>query len=201
VPANSSLAGNHFMHGNYVPDIRFSVDPNHDFMNPVEFTSTKGNTSDSFTFQWNSIPTATGYFATAMGHDQKTGTMIIWSSSDVREAGWSLMNYMSNEDVRQLVRDKVVMPSSTTQCVIPKGIFKDAEGAMIQFIAYGDELNIVYPTKPKDPIWAVKVRRKSTSMLPLMEMSAREGRGEREAQPEKKEGVTPGKVLKGLFGF
>ena len=201
VPANSSLAGNHFVHGNYVPDIRFSVDPNHDFMNPVEFTSTKGNPSDSFTFQWNSIPTATGYFATAMGHDQKTGTMIIWSSSDVREAGWSLMNYMSNEDVRQLVRDKVVMPSSTTQCVIPKGIFKDAEGAMIQFIAYGDELNIAYPTKPKDPIWAVKVRRKSTSMLPLMEMSAREGRGDRQAQPEKKEGVTPGKVLKGLFGF
>ena len=136
-----------------------------------------------------------------MGHDQKTGTMIIWSSSDVREAGRSLMNYLSNEDVRRLIREKVVMPSSTTQCVVPKGIFKDAQGAMIQFIAYGDELNIVYPQKPKDPIWAVKVRRKSTSMLPLMEMSARETGGTREDRPEKKEGITPGKVLKGLLGF
>ncbi|MBP1749632.1 MAG: hypothetical protein H6Q52_2171, partial [Deltaproteobacteria bacterium] len=58
-----------------------------------------------------------------------------------------------------------------------------------------------YPAKPKDPIWAVKVRRKSTSMLPLMEMAAREAGKEGEAQPEKKEGITPGKVLKGLFGF
>ena len=170
-------------------------------MAPVEFTSTKGNPSDSFYFQWNSIPTATGYFATAMGHDQKTGTMIVWSSSDVREAGWSLMNYLSNEDVRQLVRQRVVMPPSTTRCVIPRGIFKDAQGAMVQFIAYGNELNIVYPTKPKEPIWAVKVRRKSTSMLPLMEMSAREGGTEGAVEPEKKEGITPGKVLKGLFGF
>ncbi|MCK9228156.1 MAG: hypothetical protein PHT96_11520 [Syntrophorhabdaceae bacterium] len=201
VPANSSLVGNHFVHGNYLPDIRFAIDAGHDFMAPVEFTSTKGNPSDSFYFQWNSIPTATGYFATAMGHDQKTGTMIVWSSSDVREAGWSLMNYLSNEDVRQLVRQRVVMPPSTTRCVIPRGIFKDAQGAMVQFIAYGNELNIVYPTKPKEPIWAVKVRRKSTSMLPLMEMSAREGGTEGAVEPEKKEGITPGKVLKGLFGF
>ncbi len=201
VPADSSLTGNHYVHGNYLPDIRFAIDSNHDFMTPVEFTSTRGNPADSFYFQWNAIPTATGYFATAMGHDRKSGTMIIWSSSDVREAGWSLMNYLSNDEARQLVRDRVVMSPSTTQCVIPKGIFKDAQGAMIQFIAYGDELNIAYPARPKEPIWAVKIRRKSTSMLPLMEVSARDSGPAQESQPEKKEGITPGKVLKGLFGF
>ncbi len=206
VPRNSSLVGSHFVQGNYLPDIRFSIDDGHDFMAPVEFTLTKGTPVDSFNFQWNSIPTATGYFATAMGHDDKTGTMIIWSSSEVREAGGSLMSFLSDEDVRKLVKERVVMPPSTTQCTIPRGIFKDAEGAVIQFIAYGDELNIVYPTKPKDPIWAVKVRRKSTSMLPLMEMAGRAA-SDREPRdqappPEKKEGlITPGKVLKGLLGF
>lgn len=205
VPANSSLAGDHFVHGNYLPDIKFSIDSGHDFMAPVEFTSKKGSPADSFFFQWSSIPTATGYFATAMGHHQKTGTMIIWTSSDVRETGGSLMNFLPNEDVRRLIREKVVLPPSATQCVVPKGIFKDAQGAMIQFIAYGDELNIVYPTKPKDPIWTVKVRRKSTSMLPLMESagdasSSSESRGEGEQTTEKKEGFTPGKVFKGLFG-
>lgn len=206
VPENSSLAGSHFVHGNYLPDIRFSIDGGHDFMAPVEFTSVKGTAADSFNFQWNSIPTATGYFATAMGHDEKTGTMIIWSSSEVREAGGSLMSFLSDEDVRKLVKERVVMPPSTTRCTIPTGIFKDAKGAIIQFIAYGDELNIVYPTKPKDPIWAVKVRRKSTSMLPLMEMTGR-APSDRESRdeappPEKKEGIiTPGKVLKGLLGF
>ncbi len=221
VPQDSSLVGGHFVHGNYLPDIRFSIGAGHDFMAPVEFTSTKGSPADSFYFQWNSIPTATGYFATAMGHEQRTGTMIIWSSSEVREAGYSLMNFLSDEDVRRLVRDKVVMPPSVTQCVVPRGIFKEAEGAMIQFIAYGDELNIIYPprdpVKPKNPIWALKVRRKSTSMLPLMEMEggmppgkkSRRDRGEmRERndapppQPEEKpEGVTPGKILKGIFGL
>lgn len=206
VPADSSLAGDHFVHGNYLPDIRFPIGPGHDFMSPVEFTSTKGSPEDSFQFQWNAIPTATGYFATAMGSDEKTGTMIIWSSSDVREAGYSLMNFLSDEDVRRLVRDKVVMAPSTTQCAVPKGIFKDAQGAMIQFIAYGDELNISYPPRPKDPIWAVKVRRKSTSMLPLMAMEGRGGPGraprdEGAPPPEKKEdeGITPGKLLKGIF--
>ncbi|MEN6615634.1 MAG: hypothetical protein ABFD12_03690, partial [Syntrophorhabdus sp.] len=206
VPANSSLAGDHFVHGNYIPDMRFSVDSGHDFMVPVEFTSTRGNPAESFFFQWNSIPTATGYFAAAMGHDEKTGTMIMWSSSDVREMGMSLMTFLSDEDVRRLIKEKVVLPPKTTQCVIPKGIFKDAQGAMIQFIAYGDEMNIVYPTKPKDPVWAVKVRRKSTSMLPLMEASAgtrpgRESREDGSAPPEKKEGITPGKILKGILGF
>jgi len=206
VPQNSSLVGSHFVHGNYLPDIRFSIDDGHDFMAPVEFTLTKGTRAESFNFQWNSIPTATGYFATAMGHDDKTGTMIIWSSSEVREAGGSLMSFLSDEDVRKLVTERVVMSPSTTQCTIPRGIFKDAEGAVIQFIAYGDELNIVYPAKPKDPIWAVKVRRKSTSMLPLMEMAGR-APSDKEPRdqappPEKKEGIiTPGKVLKGLLGF
>lgn len=205
VPANSSLVGSHFVHGNYLPDIKFSIGSGHDFMAPVEFTSKKGSPADSFYFQWNSIPTATGYFATAMGHDQKTGTMIIWASSDVREIGGSLMNFLPNEDVRRLIREKVVLSPSVTQCVVPKGIFKDAQGAIIQFIAYGDEMNVLYPTKPKDPVWAVKVRRKSTSMLPLMEMAGNqssdtESRGEGEPATEKKEGFTPGKVFKGLFG-
>ncbi len=201
VPANSSLAGNHFVHGNYLPDMRFSIDPDHDFLMPVQFTSKRGNPRESFFFEWKSIPTATGYFATAIGHDEKTGTMVIWSSSDVREAGWSLLDYLSNDDVRRLVRDRIVMPSSTNRCVIPRGIFKDTEGAMIQFIAYGDELNIVYPARPKDPVWAVKVRRKSTSMLPLMEVADGETAAGSQVQPEKKEGITPGKMLKGLFGF
>jgi hypothetical protein len=206
VPANGSLVGNHFVHGNYVPDIKFAIDSGHDFMAPVEFTSKKGSPAESFFFQWNSIPTATGYFATAMGHDGKTGTMIIWTSSDVRETGGSLMNFLPNDDVRRLIREKVVMPPSVTQCVVPKGIFKDAQGAMIQFIAYGDELNVGYPPKPKDPIWTVKVRRKSTSMLPLMEMAGRgassgeESGGEGEQSTEKKEGLTPGKLFKGIFG-
>jgi len=45
---------------------------------------------------------------------------------------------------------------------------------MLQFIAYGEELNLAQPPKPKDPKqpwnprWSVKVRLKSTGMTTLM---------------------------------
>lgn len=216
VPKNSSLTGSHFVHGNYLPDIRFSIDADHDFMAPVEFTSVKGTPAESIRFQWRAIPTATGYFATAMGHDQKTGTMILWSSSELSEPGYALMDYLPEEEVRRLIREKIVMNPSVTQCAIPRGVFKDAEGGILQFIAYGDELNIVYPPrdpkKPVDPVWAVKARRKSTGMLPLMAMDVSGDGGEQadneggrdsadESSSEKKEGITPGKVLRGILGF
>jgi hypothetical protein len=44
---------------------------------------------------------------------------------------------------------------------------------MLQGIAYGEELNLAHPPRPADPkvawepIWAVKVRVKSTGMTPL----------------------------------
>jgi hypothetical protein len=108
------------------------------------------------------------------------------------------------------------MNPSVTQCTIPRGVFKDAAGGILQFIAYGDELNIVYPPrdpkKPQDPIWTVKARRKSTGMLPLMAMDGSGAGDERvdgesgrdsgdERSSERKEGVNPGKVLRGIIGF
>lgn len=210
VPGNGSLVGNHFIHGNRLTDIRFSIGDSHDFMAPVEFTSLKGSHADSFTFQWRSVPTATGYFATAMGHDKNGGTMIIWSSSEAREPGHSFMNFLSGHDVRRFINERVIMPPSVTQCTIPRGVFKEAEGAMIQFIAYGDELNISYPpwdrAKPREPIWTVKMRRKSTSMLPLMEMEGQPltdpgSMEDREKRSPRKDEITPGKVLRGIFGL
>jgi len=53
---------------------------------------------------------------------------------------------------------------------------------MLNFIAYGNELNLVHPPRPKDPKqvweqeWAVKLRLKSTAMTMLAE---REGGGRR----------------------
>ena len=66
------------------------------------------------------------------------------------------------------------MTAQTTDCAVPAGIFK-SDGAMFNFIAYGDELNVVHPPRPKDPkqTWvqeyAVKLRLKSTGMTMLAE--------------------------------
>lgn len=193
VPKNGSLLGGHFVHGNYTPDIRFSVGERHDFMAPVEFTAVKGGLADSIVFQWKKIPTAIGYFAMAIGHSEKNGETIIWSSSDAQEPGYGLMNYLSPADVGRFIKEKVVMGPEVTSCSVPKGIFKDANGAVLQFIGYGDELNIAYPPKPKDSskpheyIWALKLRNKSTGMLPLGQDEMKEGRRTKDSRQKQEE--------------
>jgi hypothetical protein len=204
VPRGGSLTGDHFVHGNYTPDIKFAVGERHDFMAPVEFTSVTGALTDSVTFQWKKIPTAIGYFAMAIGHNDKTGETIMWSSSDAQDPGYGLMNYLPPADVNRFIRDKVVMGPEVTSCSVPAGIFKDAKGAMLQFIGYGDELNIAYPPKPKDPkipheyIWAMKLRNKSTGMLPIgmdegkAERRTKESNQKQDEQPaEPKPGKSP----------
>ncbi|OPY05177.1 MAG: hypothetical protein A4E67_02058 [Syntrophaceae bacterium PtaB.Bin038] len=212
VPKSGSLQGAHFVHGNYGPEIKFSVGEKHDFMAPVEFTSVRGGLADSIAFEWKKIPTAIGYFAMAIGHSEKTGETILWSSSDAQEPGYGLMGYLTPADVNRFIREKVVMGPGVTSCSIPRGIFKDAGGAALQFIGYGDELNIAYPPKPKDPkipheyIWTVKLRNKSTGMLPLGQEGMREERTTKEKPPaeEKPESTTDRMkktldVIKGLF--
>lgn len=219
IPKGSSLEGQHFVHGNYSPDIKFSVDEKHDFMAPVEFSSVKGGLADSIKFQWKKIPTALGYFAMAMAHNEKTGEMVIWSSSEPQDPGYGLMNYLSPADVNRFIKEKAVMGPEVTSCSIPQGIFKEAKGAAVQFIGYGDELNIAWPPKPKDPkvpheyIWSMKLRNKSTGMLPLGMEGGREERRTRGRQQEQDEQPADternderprkgkGGLMRGILGF
>ena len=130
--------------------------------------------------------------------------------------GGGLMSYLPNATVQKYIQQKVVMKPDTTRCTLPKGIFGKADGAAVQFIAYGDEGNFAYPPKPADPkvkwepIWTAKVRLKSTGMLPLgmggvgsastAETSGKVEKPKEEASPVDSavEGV---KKLKSLFGF
>jgi hypothetical protein len=217
VPKSSSLMGEHFVHGNYTLDMKFAVGERHDFMAPVEFTSVTGGLTDSIQFRWKKIPTAIGYFAMAIGHNEKTGETILWSSSNAQDPGYGLMNYLPPADVNRFIRDKVVMGPEVTSCSVPKGIFKDGNGAALQFIGYGDELNIAYPPKPKDStkpheyIWAVKLRNKSTGMLPIgmdegkAERRTKESSQKQDEQPAKEKSPDPVKdtlnKMKGILGY
>ena len=227
IPANASLKGDHVIAGNYSPEIRFSVGDRHDFMEGVAFEPVSKTSGGAFAVKWKSIPTATGYFATAMGQGDNQTDIVMWSSSEVQVMGQMLMDYVAPAEVARLIRDKLVMPPQTTDCTVPAGIFKN-EGAMFNFIAYGDELNLVQPPRPKDPkqvweqVWAVKLRLKSTAMTLLAEggSGARSGRGstrERtpDAAPQRDAAPQPGqakpspadavqegvKALRGIFGF
>ena len=181
VPENGSLRGDHTVSGNYSPEIRFAVGERYDFMDAVAFDPIRKTPAGAYAVQWKKVPTATGYFATAMGQGETQNDMVTWSSSEVQEMGQALMDYIPPAEVERLIREKVVMPPQTTECTVPAGIFK-GEASMLNFIAYGNELNLVHPPRPADPKqtweqeWAVKLRLKSTAMTMLAE---REGGGRR----------------------
>jgi hypothetical protein len=226
-PPDSSLAGPHRVNGNYTVDIPFSLDAKRDFMAPIEFTAITSTPTGATKVEWKEVPTAIGYFATAMGHNQTTGETVFWSASEVPETGFALLDYLTPGDVTRFIKEKVVMPASRTSCTVPP-VFKDAGAGMLQFIAYGEELNLVHPPKPKDPKqpwnieWSVKARLKSTGMTTLMPMDDGSGakaarKTKKKSQPRDEEAVEKGDQeieqdsgkskggigdrLKGMFGF
>jgi len=222
VPANGSLRGDHTVKANYAPEIRFTVDERRDFMPGVALTSS-ATAAGARQVQWSAVAGATGYFMTAFGGKEDGSQVVMWSSSAVQEMGGGLVDYVPPHEVARLIREKVVLPPETTQCTVPAEVLKAAQVPMMQFIAYGDELNVVHPPRPKDPKvaweqqWAVKVRLKSTTMVPLadgMDMGAAATRepedraqtrtpgapGE-EAQQGQGSPVDQGvQILRGIFG-
>lgn len=218
VSGDGSLRGDHSVKGNYSPDIRFSLADKYDFMEPVNLSSRK-SAGGGMNVSWNSVANAQGYFATAMGGG-KGGSedVVIWSSSNTREFGESLMSWLPPSEVARLIREKVVLSPSTTECTVPSQFVAAAPSAFIRFIAYGEEANFAQPPRPQDPKvawspdWAVKVRLKSTTSSILGEegmsggggsrsgssSASSDGGGSAPAVDPVQEGV---KALKGLFGF
>jgi len=180
VPSQASLRGDHAVTGNYSPDIRFAVD-RHDFMESVAFDPINKTRAGAYAVKWKTVPTATGYFATAMGQGDSQNDFVMWSSSEVQVMGQVLMDYLAPAEVARLIRDRVVLAPQTNECQVPAGIFR-GDGSMFNFIAYGDELNLVQPGPPRDPrqvweqTWAMKLRLKSTAMALLSDGDGRDAR-------------------------
>lgn len=222
VPGEGSLRGEHAVKGNYSPDIRFALSERYDFMEPVNLAMRKSG-GGGMNMSWQAIPNAHGYFASAMGGNERNEDVVFWSSSSTREFGDLLMNWLPPAEVARLVREKAVMPASTTECTVPAQFVAAAPSAFVRFIAYGEEANFVHPPRPQDPKidwnqeWAVKVRLKSTATAMLGEDSMgagdaprSRGRAETPAPQEGAQKSAPSpavdavqeglKALRGLFG-
>ncbi|MBK6601323.1 MAG: hypothetical protein IPG28_07155 [Betaproteobacteria bacterium] len=187
VPADASLRGEQLVRGTATPDIRFPIGERQDFMPPLQLDA-KGPLAGPTVLSWAAVAAAQGYFLQAMGFRQDGNEMILWSSSELQDTGWGLMNYLPNDFVRRMIGEKVVLPPTATTCTIPKGVFEGVDGGMVNGIAYGEELNLAHPPRPTnpkvawEPIWAVKVRVKSVGMVPLGMEAEERGSGRRGAE-------------------
>jgi hypothetical protein len=179
VPDGASLAGAHAFTGEGVPEsFKFTLPPAQDIMPPIALQQAH---ADGVTqLAWQALPTARGYFIAAMGgKGDETGEgaeMTLWTSSELPDSGFGLVDYQTNKSVDQWLKEKVLLPPTTTRCDVPKGIFgegEEAAGAMLRMIAYGTELNLAHPPRPADPKiayepeWALKVRVKSVAFTML----------------------------------
>ncbi|MGB5078981.1 MAG: hypothetical protein WBO17_15990 [Sphingorhabdus sp.] len=172
-PASASLIGEHRIAGNFAPEIKFSLAQ--DFM-PALNANTNMQTDGSILASWNALAPATGYVAWAfggMGGGNGSNDMVWWTSSNAREFGGGLWDWLPPSTVQGLVAQKIVMPPSQTSCLIPAEV-KAASGGFLfgNLNAFGPEANFSYPPRPSDPKavwnidWTAKVRfRSHTSLL------------------------------------
>jgi hypothetical protein len=147
VPSNASLEGEHFIHGNYLPHIKFNM-ANHDFMPGVKARA-GGDLAASIPVTWETVPGAIGYFAYAMAVSEAKREMVIWTSSKKATAG--IQGPEHSLDIRRMIDDGVVLNAKTLAADIPEGIFNGYENPVVMLHAWGEDYWASYPPKPKKP--------------------------------------------------
>src|SRR3546814_11173602 len=98
------------------------------------------------------------------------GDMVWGTSSNAREFGGGLCDWLPPATVANLVTKKIVMPPAQTSCQIPAEV-KKASGEMMigNLNAFGPEADFSYPPKPAggaawNIAWTAKVRFRSHPM-------------------------------------
>ena len=217
VSDRSSMVGQHRITGDGVPaSLQFDLGQAADFMAKPGL-QTQGELADSIALSWQSVDRARAYYLAGMAM-QDERNFVVWSSSEVAGAGQELVNYLTGTYIDRWLKQKVLLPPTTTRCAIPQGIFKPtgnsaAQGggmATVNLIAYGPETNITWPPRPADPKapwdpeWNVRVRTKSTASAMLgmdfgnlQDAPASRGNDAEEA-PKEEEGKGK-KLLRGLL--
>jgi hypothetical protein len=171
--------------------------------------------------EWQPIRLVRGYFVSVIGGNGTTGPggrgdesgeMIIWTSSELADAGFALTDYQSNANLEKWTNERVILPRTATQCTVPAGIFGTEGGAMgggmLRMIAYGGESFFAFPPRPSDPKvawapeWQAKVRVKSTfsSILGGMGDLGNAGGKQDQRAPKEEKKPNPADLLRGLFG-
>ena len=191
VPGTGSLVGAHTIHGDYSPEIKFSLNPDQDFLGPLVLTTNTKTPGGPAQLGWGAVSGAKAYTAMVIGASGAgrggggggDATVVLWSSSEAGGGGFAIPDYLSPGDLARGVETHALMGPETTSCLVPKEVVDAAPQGFLQMAAYGQEANFVYPERPKDPKiawnrqWEVKVRyRSATSGLLGMTMPSMGGR-------------------------
>ena len=199
--SGSSIIGEHRVTSNFTPEIKFGLANN--YMAALNVDASDAGAA--IQLGWNSVPTATGYAAWAMGGMEGAGPnsggggdMVMWTSANNRDFSDS-MGWLSPAEVQKQIGLKNVMPPSQTSCAIPAEAQTAAGGMMFGSMnAFGPEENFAFPPKPADPkaVWNIEWTAKARfqSFASFMTGMGESGMGGGHSEPR------PKKPCKGPFG-
>lgn len=188
VPVQGSLLGAHKVEGNYSPPINFSLAQGQDFMPGLGLTEAGSMPSGASRLTWTPASQATGYALTMFG-SAENGDVIVWTSAN-KAASAANLDYLPPSEVSRLVNAGIVLPPSTSQCLLPSEVATASPSGMIMMIGYGPEVH--FAEAPKAPKWTTRVRYKTTASLMrgMGTMGGMEGSGPTgqpgQPQPKKK---------------
>ena len=176
--SGSTLSGEHRITSSFTPEIKFSLTNN--YMAALNVST--ADAAGAIQLGWNSVPTATGYAAWAMGGMERAGEggdMVMWTSAASRDFSDS-MGWLSPAEVQKQIGLKNVMPPSQTSCAIPAEAKTEAGGMMFGSMnAFGPEENFAFPAKPADPkaVWNIEWTAKARFQSFASFMTGMGGRG------------------------
>jgi hypothetical protein len=155
--SGSSLRGEHRVTSIFTPEIKYNLV--NDYMAALNVNA--GDRGAAIGLGWNSVPTATGYSAWAVGGMERAGEggdMVFWNSANNRDQTMG-MGRLSPAEVQRQIGLRNIMPPSQTTCTIPAEAKAAAGGMMFGGMqAYGPEENFAFPPKPADPkaVWNIE---------------------------------------------
>ena len=150
VKPESSLIGGHRVAGTYSPEMNFTL--TRDFMGALNLSSS-GLPSGATMLRWNRLPEATGHHASLFGGKQgpggSMGDIVWWSSSQTREFGGGLTDWLSPATAARLVTNRTLLAPQTTTCAVPAEVKAAApQFQMATLYAYGPQEDFSFPPRP-----------------------------------------------------
>ena len=101
-----------------VPEgFRFQIPAAQDLMPPLQLQ--QADQGGAGELRWAALPTARAYFVAGMGAARQD-EMVIWTSSELPDTGFGLIDYQTNAAVDRWLREKVLLAPTTTQCTCPR---------------------------------------------------------------------------------
>ena len=96
---------------------------------PAIALASSGTPATGVGLTWQPVDHAKAYFLHAVG--TRGQDMVIWSSAEVPDAGQGVMQYLTGGTLDRWLKEKVLLPPSTTACAIPKGAMRTAPAASV----------------------------------------------------------------------